>query len=106
MPQTDQPDSANGYVTYTQRVPIDLYTYAFFVRMSLENLIEKGHSLDPGEPACPDLTPDLFGPRKLWEPENLPKEWHKVVPWDMFKSLGPYTYLLASSRRAKPESTV
>ncbi len=98
---TDQLNGADGYVAYTERVPIDLISYALFVRMSLENLIEKGQSLDPGEPACPDLTPDLVGPRRPWEPENYPQKWRKDIPWDVLKSVLPYAYLMENSHTLK-----
>ena len=38
-----------------KRAGIDLCRYALWVRVSLENLIATGESLDPGIPACPNL---------------------------------------------------
>lgn len=87
---TEQSDIADGYVNYADRVPVDLLSYAFFVRMSLENLVQTGQSLDPGEPACPDLTPDRYGPRRIWQPANPPPGWRKIIPKDALESIFPF----------------
>jgi hypothetical protein len=57
-----------------RRVAGDLRRYALFVRVSLENLIENGQSIDPGNPAAPKL--DRPGDQTdLWEPEHKPQPW-------------------------------
>jgi hypothetical protein len=52
----------------------DLRRYALFVQVSLENLVEHGQSLGPGQPAFPrlDRTP---GDQSLWSPEHTPPAW-------------------------------
>lgn len=61
-----------------RRIAGDLLRYALFVRVSLENVIENGQSLDPGNSDAPRLD----RPKEdtdLWEPEHKPTSWLEAV---------------------------
>lgn len=66
-------------------VALDLWRYATFVRVSLENLIEQGESLDPGEGGAGISFPMLNrgpGDRSLWSPTNVPQSWQDAISND------------------------
>lgn len=71
-------DNRVGVFDYTSRVRINLRRYALFVRVSLENLIEYGQSLDPGDPMLPDLD-WVSEDGKLWMPAPTPRAWLSAV---------------------------
>jgi hypothetical protein len=66
-------------------IALDLWRYATFVRLSLEHLIERGESLDPGPSGLGvsfpmlDRRPD---DRVLWSPPNAPQGWHEAISRD------------------------
>jgi hypothetical protein len=69
-----------------KRAGIDLCRYALWVRVSLESLIATGESLDPGIPACPNLTrmPVHDTP---WSPSVPAEAWVEAIkqqPGDPF----------------------
>ena len=69
-----------------KRAGIDLCRYALWVRVSLENLIVTGESLEPGVPACPNLTrmPVHDTP---WNPSTPLEAWVEAIkqqPGDPF----------------------
>jgi hypothetical protein len=69
-----------------KRAGIDLCRYALWVRVSLENLIATGESLDPGIPACPNLR-RMPAHDTPWNPSTPSEAWVEAIkqqPGDPF----------------------